>query len=139
MEDAWPDNSEAVGSWRLGMDVAVGPDKLVEVVLSPAVYGANLDGADRPIKAGRLQVEKDNIGPDVTGSHWFVLKLNNIVMELDFLLYNTSSIKTLCLEKPLKCKKKEKFYGKSYALGWSVEAFFWSGRTGQLTKGQVWF
>ena len=111
MEDAWPDNSEAVGSWRLGMDVAVGPDKLVEVVLSPAVYGANLDGADRPIKAGRLQVEKDNIGPDVTGSHWFVLKLNNIVMELDFLLYNTSSIKILSLEKPLKCKKKKKITG----------------------------
>ena len=35
-------------------------------------------------------------------------------------------------------QKKEKIYGKSYALGWSVEAFFWSGRTGQLTKGQVW-
>ena len=24
-------------------------------------------------------------------------------------------------------------------LGWSVDDFFWSFRTGQLTKGQVWF
>ena len=25
------------------------------------------------------------------------------------------------------------------AVGWSVEHFFWECRTGQLTKGQVWF
>ena len=36
------------------------------------------------------------------------------------------------------CPRRQKLHG-ICVVGWSVEHFFWEGRIGQLTKGQIWF
>ncbi len=44
------------------MDFPARPHELIVGDLAPAVDGADLDGADRPIKPGRLQVKEDYVG-----------------------------------------------------------------------------